>query len=292
MSVLSQIRPTRIAVLDVASTQASSKSTEAIRKVFGNQNSAAETRQFDLVDSDLARAAARGANYQGTFNLELQSARDLGAAIGCDFYVLTASQTVRRSPSNGLDYYESFASIFIVSARSGRLVLWERPAFRDDAAEKAEKALLAFFSSDATRQRYLMTVRQTLEDERAARAAAADNTAPVIDVMSDEQNDGNTRVRAPRPYRRLKPPYPEAAALAEVEATVDALVEIDAGGEVSRVEIARWAGYGLDQSVVETVKQMHFFPAMRDGLAIPMRVLLRYNFRKPPPVKAHSPSML
>jgi hypothetical protein len=27
---------------------------------------------------------------------------------------------------------------------------------------------------------------------------------------------------------------------------------------------------------------MHFFPALKNGTAIPMRVLLRYNFRKPP----------
>jgi len=74
----------------------------------------------------------------------------------------------------------------------------------------------------------------------------------------------------------------ESAARAEVEATVDVLVDIDARGEVGRVEIARWAGYGLDQSVIDTVKQMHFFPAMRDRVSIPMRVLLRYNFRKPP----------
>jgi len=80
-----------------------------------------------------------------------------------------------------------------------------------------------------------------------------------------------------------KPPYPESAARAEVEATVDVLVDIDARGEVGRIEIARWAGYGLDQSVLDTVKQMHFFPAMRNRVAIPMRVLLRYNFRKPPP---------
>jgi hypothetical protein len=33
--------------------------------------------------------------------------------------------------------------------------------------------------------------------------------------------------------------------------------------------------------VLTTVKQLHFFPAMRNGRAIPMRVLLRYNFRKP-----------
>ena len=87
---------------------------------------------------------------------------------------------------------------------------------------------------------------------------------------------------APRPFRRLKPPYPDTAAHAEVEATVDVLVDIDARGEVGRIEVARWAGYGLDQSVIDTVRQLHFFPAHRDGAAIPIRVLLRYNFRKPP----------
>ena len=83
---------------------------------------------------------------------------------------------------------------------------------------------------------------------------------------------------APRPEQN----FPESAARAEVEATVDVLVDIDARGEVGRLEIARWAGYGLDESVIDTVKQMHFFPAMRDGVALPMRVLLRYNFRKAP----------
>jgi hypothetical protein len=29
------------------------------------------------------------------------------------------------------------------------------------------------------------------------------------------------------------------------------------------------------------VQQLHFFPAMRDRVAIPIRVLLRYNFRRP-----------
>jgi protein TonB len=100
--------------------------------------------------------------------------------------------------------------------------------------------------------------------------------------MSDDDGDASKDVRAPRPYRRLKPPYPPTAAIAEVEVTVDVLLDIDARGEIERVEIARWAGYGLDQSVIDTVRQMHFFPAMRDGVAIPMRVLLRYNFRKPP----------
>jgi TonB family protein len=65
------------------------------------------------------------------------------------------------------------------------------------------------------------------------------------------------------------------------EATVDALVEIGADGEVGQVEIVRWAGYGLNESVVATVRQMHFFPALRAGAHVPVRALLRYNFRKP-----------
>ena len=59
------------------------------------------------------------------------------------------------------------------------------------------------------------------------------------------------------------------------------LVDLDKDGEVSRVEVTRWAGFGLDEATVNTVRQLHFFPALRDGVAIPIRVLLRYNFRKP-----------
>jgi outer membrane biosynthesis protein TonB len=47
------------------------------------------------------------------------------------------------------------------------------------------------------------------------------------------------------------------------------------------VGLARWAGFGLDQAALDTARQLHFFPAMRDGVAIPLRVLLRYNFRRP-----------
>jgi len=241
-----------------------------------------DAKEFRLIDADLARAAARGAGFQGSTNLTVSEARDLGAAIGCDFYFLGGAQTARRLPSNGAAYFDAYASIFLVSARTGRLILWERPLVRRDSADDAEKALLQTLSSEETRQHYVGAIRRALEDERAERAAAVEAPPPVIEMMSDGDDDKDKNMRAPRPYRRVKPSYPQAAALAEVEAVVDVLVDIDARGEVARIDIARWAGYGLDQSVIDTVKQMHFFPAMRDGVAIPMRVLLRYNFRKPP----------
>lgn len=125
-------------------------------------------------------------------------------------------------------------------------------------------------------------MRRAVKDESAERAHAIESGAPVIEVMAEESTEMPGATRPPRPYRRLRPTYPQTAAIWEIEATVDVLVDVDEKGEVGRVEIARWAGYGLDESVLDTVKKLHFFPAMRDGVAVPMRVLLRYNFRKPP----------
>ena len=269
---------TRIAVLDFGSEPTGARIAARLNAMFAND----DAREFTLIDSDLARVAARGVGFQGSTNLIVQEARDLGAAIGCDFYFLGEAQTARRLPSTGAAYFDSYASIFLVSARTGRLILWERPLVRRDSADDAEKALRQTLSSGEVHQRYIDAIRRVLEDERAERASAVEVPPPVIEMMSDGDDDKDKNMRAPRPYRRVKPPYPQAAAGAEVEAVVDALVDIDARGEVTRIDIARWAGYGLDQSVIDTVRQMHFFPAMREGVAIPMRVLLRYNFRKPP----------
>ena len=85
---------------------------------------------------------------------------------------------------------------------------------------------------------------------------------------------------APIPYRRIKPEYSETAYLNNVTATVEILVDLDAAGSVTRTEIVRWAGFGLDESVQKAVRTMNWRPAERDKRTLPMRVLLRYNFKK------------
>ncbi len=237
---------------------------------------------FQIMDRDQTRAAAVGAAYQGSLNMSLQEARDLASAIGCDFFFTGDAQTLRRAPSEGPAYFESYAAVYLVSGRTGKLIFWARESVHRPRAEEAERALLQELAAPELFSRYQRVITRAQEDESAERASAIETALPLIQVMSDDEANEAGEVRAPRPFRRLKPPYPETAARAEVEAIVDALVDIDARGEVSRAEIARWAGYGLDQSVLDTVKQLHFFPAMREGVAIPMRVLLRYNFRKPP----------
>ncbi len=265
-----------IAVLNFGDTRTAKEVVAQIAKAFERNR-----EEFRVINPDQANAAAEGIGYKGSLNMTLGDARDLGSAVGCDFFFTSEAQTLRRYPSSGPIYFESYASIFLVSARTGRLILWEQPVFQAPSAEEARKNLLDSLAKTSGYS-WVIAIRRALEDEREERARAVENLAPVIAEAPNESDATISGLQLPRPYRRLKPPYTNEAAHAEVEAVVDVLVDIDASGEVSRVEVVRWAGYGLDQSVIETVRQLHFVPAKRDGTAIPMRVLMRYNFRKPP----------
>jgi TonB family protein len=272
-----------VAVLDFGDGETGRRVADHVAGLLTN---AAAGVKLSLLDRGLSRAAARGVGYRGSLNLTLREARDLGAAVGCDLLVIGDAQTLRRSPSQRAPYFESYASIFVVSTRTGRLVLWERPAAEGPTPERAEASLMALLDARAA-ARYLAAAagaRAREERERLERAGT-DEPASLIDLSAEEGGGFNGDVREPAPFRRLRPAYTEAAARAEAEATVDALVEIDAAGKVVRVEVVRWAGFGLDEAVVDVVRQMHFRPATRDGVPVPSRVLLRYNFRRPPPEK-------
>ena len=266
-----------IAVSDFGESRIGKLSAEALT---ANLKS---TSQMNVLDREQTRAAMKGTGYAGSLNMSRQEARSLGAAIGSDFYVIGDAQTLRRTSSTSPIYFESYASIFLVSSRTGRLITWQRPSFQASSAEDSEKQLLAELSSDENRRRNVAAILKTLEDERLLRELAIDSKTPVIEVAPDDEHLAELEgLRLPRPYRRLRPVYPESAARAEAEATVDVLADLDANGEVSKVEVARWAGFGLDEATVETVRQLHFFPALRNGAPTPIRVLLRYTFRKPP----------
>lgn len=270
-------RPARVSVLDFGDSALGRQAADQV---------AASLRQepgFSIADRDMTRAAAMGSSYSGSLNISRSEARTLGAALGCDYFILGDAQTLRRSPSTGPIYFDSYASIFLVSARTGRLISWERPNFRSADAPSAEKALIAELSGKSLRWSLKVGIRRAQEDEQADRELTSVKLVPVIEAAPDDEKLAEIEgLRLPRPFRRLTPAYPESAAVAEVVATVDVLVDLDAKGEVTRVEVERWAGFGLDQSTIETVRQLHFFPAMRNGVAVPMRIMLRYNFRKPP----------
>jgi len=264
-------------VLDFGATPIAKLAAETLRGRFRSSG------ELVVADADLSRAAARGIGYSGSLNLTVTEARDLGAALAVEFYVIGDAQTLRRSAFQSPVYFESYCSIFLISARTGRLLLWERPSFENREATVAEAELSQYLSGDAFTRRLLAAIRKAHEDERAQRTILTPNTEALIeDAPEDEKAAEVQGIRLPRPYKRLRPEYPESAARADAEATVDVAVDIGADGEVCEIQIVRWAGFGLDETTIATVRQLHFFPAMKNGTPIPMRVLLRYNFRKPP----------
>ena len=272
-------RRVSVAVLDMGGTPTAARVTGRLPKLLAALK--INGTKLALLDRGMSAAAARGVGYAGSLNLTLAEARALGAAVGCDFYLTGDAQTVRRSSSARPTYFEAYASVFVVSSRTGRLVMWDRPAAEAGTAEEAEASLLAALEGGA--QLYAGAVAVEAEREERERFAVEEGEATsVIDLSTDEGAAANRDLREPAPYRRLRPAYTDAASRAEAEATVDALVEIGADGEVGGVRVVRWAGFGLDEEVVATVRRMHFRPAQREGEPVPVRVLLRYNFRKPP----------
>jgi TonB family protein len=272
-------RRVRLAVLEVGDAPAASRVAERISKLLAALKIKGTT--LSLLDRGMSAAAARGVGYAGSLNLTLAEARSLGAAVGCDFFLTFDAQTLRRSSSARPVYFESYASVFVVSSQTGRLLHWDRPAAEADTAEEAERALLAKLE-EAVPIYAWAAVFAAEREERERFAREETEGAAVIDLSTEEGAAANRDLREPAPYRRLRPQYTDAAARAEAEATVDALVDIGADGEVSDVRVVRWAGFGLDEEVVATVRRMHFRPAQREGAAVAVRVLLRYNFRKPP----------
>jgi TonB family protein len=275
LPINSQAQAVKVSVLDFGSQPIAKRAAEILR------NRLRATMQ--VADADLSRAAAKGIGYSGSLNLSVTEARDLGAALATEFYLIGDAQTLRRSSFEKPVYFESYCSIFLVSTRTGKLLLWDRPSFESDEATRAEALLSQHLADDAFINRLIAIISKTKQEERIQTAVLnAPVDAVIEEAPEDEEVAATQGIRLPRPYRRLRPGYPDTAAKAEAEGIVDVTVDVGADGEVGEVKVVRWAGFGLDESTVATVRQLHFFPAMKNSAPIPMRVLLRYNFRKPP----------
>ena len=229
-------------------------------------------RKLNVLDDELSRAAFRSVKIESPFNLTATQARDIGEVVGCEYFLLVRSGTLRRSSFVKDEFYESFVTAFLVNGRSGRLVYWDLKSFEADSPSESEQRLFASSASFAA--------------EIAVQLEAVGKNGPIAgntNVIEEVPEAGWTAAknfRPPMPYKRIKPEYTRKAYFYDIRATVDVSVDIDRNGVVTAVEIERWAGFGLDQSVIDAVRKMNWRPAERNGKTLPMRVLLRYNFTK------------
>src|SRR5690349_11396175 len=188
-------QPPVLSVLDFGSTTIAKQAADMLRTKLR------ATGDVLIADPDLSRAAAKGIGYTGSLNLTVSEARDLGAALATEFYILGDAQTVRRSSFESPVYYESYCSIFLVSARTGRLILWERPSFENAEATNAEAKLSQYLSDDVFARRLIGVIKKSHEDERMQRTILTASAEAIIeDAPEDEKAAEAQGVRAPRPY--------------------------------------------------------------------------------------------
>lgn len=229
--------------------------------------------KVQIQDFDIGKAVLKASPPENVFNMTKAEAQRFGSAIGSAYFLLIKSSTVRRSSSQRPEYYEAAAAIYLVSSRSGRLIMWKLERYEaskeKDAARQLKKAIPQL-------------AKGLIAKMKTAETAELGESDPPAMEEADAAAAENKSFRAPIPYRRLKPEYTETAAFYDVAATVEMLVDLDAKGDIMRTEIVRWAGYGLDESVEKAVRSMNWRPAERNGKPLPMRFLLRYNFKKLP----------
>lgn len=228
--------------------------------------------QFRIVDDEMSGPAFSSTGADDKFNMTLEESKASGAAIGCDFLILVRSETLRRSSSKRSQYYESYAAVYGISARTGRLVFWLLPRFEAATAQGSRSLLNEAVVSLASE--LVSKLKTTVTSELAEPPPAQIEEPPASGSPQAKA------FRAPIPYRRIKPEYTADAFLYAITATVDIVVDLDQRGSIQRTEIVRWAGYGLDESVDKAVRSMNWRPAERHGKALPLRFLLRYNFKK------------
>ncbi len=259
-----ELRAQRVAVLSPDGTAVSREFADAFASEMG--------KTLRVLDRDLGHAGYRSVSVDSPFNLTAEESRKIGAAIGCEAFLLIRSVNQARSAFGRPNYYESYAAIYAVSSRTGRLIWWTLAT-----REAATSDLSANSLADAIPPLAI----ETANGIRSAMKSEINEPDPAsMEEVPEPGSPLAKNFRAPVPYRRLSPAYTTLAASYEITATVEALVDLDPAGQVTRIEITRWAGFGLDESVEAAIRKMNWRPAERSGKTLPMRFLLRYNFKK------------
>ena len=237
---------------------------------FAKKFTASLSEKFKVLDLSLSETAFLSAAVEKPFNMTREEAKTVGAAIGCEFFLIVKAENLKRY-SLEKEYFESYAAVYVASARTGRLVFWKLQSFTGDKPKIAERLL--FDSTNA------LTAEISEKLSVVAKEELSEKTAK-LEEIPDENSPAAKNFRSPLPYRRTSPQYTPTARLYGIAATVDIEIDFDETGKILRAEIVRWAGFGLDESVTETVRQMNWRPATRDGKPLPIRAVLRYNFKK------------
>jgi TonB family protein len=261
------IAPLRLAVIGFTGPAARIGET-TLGESFAND------QRIRLLDPAQINPAVAASGYGGSINLTTEEAKHLGAAIGCDFFVIGKTDSATRSERAGEAHEETFFGVLIVDGRSGALTLFDfilqKAANRQDAEREAAQRL----------GRQIGRYIELLVASRAVRTTPMTSDGEVVEDLPDAESAAGAGFKAPEFLNRVKPEFTDPADRADINATVEARVVLRASGEMGDIEIIRWAGFGLDEAAIRAIRQLKFKPASRNGQPISTRAVIRYNFRR------------
>ncbi|HJQ25419.1 MAG TPA: energy transducer TonB [Blastocatellia bacterium] len=266
-----QQAPLRVAVIGFSGPATTDEQPQAAL-----QAALARSAQITLIDTEQIKPAVAGVGYDGSINMTRDAARRLGAAIGCDFFIIGKRDLFTRSEAKAESHEEALAGVMIVDARTGELAAFdfinERAATRTAAMEALTKTLAARANGYVER----------MVAHRARRDAPHNLAQPTehIEELPAAESAAGADFKPPEFLNRVKPEYTAEAERADITATVEASAVFRADGTVGEITITQWAGFGLDEAAARAIRQLKFKPATHAGQPVSVRATVRYNFRR------------
>ncbi|MBX7223229.1 MAG: energy transducer TonB [Blastocatellia bacterium] len=258
----------------VRNDETSPKAVDLEKQLTTVANEALPGAGVELIPASLVQAVM--ATEAGTlnFNPRLDEARALGAALGCDFYLLGRVSAGPKSGADRTSYHEIRLDVFWVDTRTGALVKWEAVTVTAPTVEPAVTQICE------TVRKAVAGAIPLLQGYRKEQTTGGTGSAIEPEVLDLRSGQIPTGVAIPVFTKRPRPELTEAAKDAQIEATVETELVFGADGKTDRVQVVRWAGYGLEDAVQKAIAGYGFNPATRDGKPVSVRVLVDYHFRR------------
>jgi TonB family protein len=105
------------------------------------------------------------------------------------------------------------------------------------------------------------------------------NSAPTMKYDVGKVYSVGGDVVAPVPIYKPEPDYTKEAKAAKLQGTDVLWAVVDGTGTVAKVEMVKALDKGLDESAMQTVRTWKFKPATKNGVPVPVRVIVETSFR-------------
>ena len=137
-------------------------------------------KHLNIVDLSLAESVLEVKDLADPYNLTVEQSKNLGVSIGCNFFIVIKTNNQRRSSFARKEYYESYATLYLVSSKSGRLVYWKHQTFEEDTIPLAKTKLFSSISDLAfeLRQKITYSINAEINEVEAKAVSYTHLTLP------------------------------------------------------------------------------------------------------------------